>query len=262
MDIGLNSDEDMQALVRAKTAVDSLESIFGDLPENPVELALQGSDLEWVIENIPDPLVDPRLTIYDGLATAKGNLWQIFELFDPERKTTALALQTLLRAALLSAARVVYPALSNDRPEFLRRTVMVMAQEGNSLRRFYADASKFEELIDLIPPADIVENQDKRFANLGVKRREILSDSALLREVAKGVANGEIDSVPGAEVILRENYSWLFHRLSGVAHGFAWPRLVPGTDSMSGHFVSDLAAVSDLAWLAGHEVLVKAGRVS
>jgi len=38
---------------------------------------------------------------------------------------------------------------------------------------------------------------------------------------------------------LTEHFSWTFN-VSGVAHGFGWPRLVPGTQSLPGDFTSEL----------------------
>lgn len=47
-----------------------------------------------------------------------------------------------------------------------------------------------------------------------------------------------------------EHITWLFHVVSGAAHGFGWPRLVPGTSSMAGIFLPDFSLVASVAHLA------------
>jgi hypothetical protein len=49
---------------------------------------------------------------------------------------------------------------------------------------------------------------------------------------------------------LAELMTWIFHVYSGVAHGFGWPRLVPGTDSMPGLFVPEFYMVTCVAQIA------------
>ena len=52
------------------------------------------------------------------------------------------------------------------------------------------------------------------------------------------------------KTVLAEHYQWIFNIYSGVAHGFAWPRLVPGTESMPGDFSADLWATVCAAQIA------------
>lgn len=260
MDIGINGDDDYAALAQSFNAVKQLEKICDSLPPVMTDLAVEGSELAWALENVPEPLVDLRYTFYSALATARGNLWQICELFDKNQKTTPSVLQTLLRAALLSAARVAYPVLAADREQLVYRLTVVMAQEGKSLKRLYRDASNNVELLSLIPPRDIVDKQELRFSKLGLTNRDILSDSAMLEQVAMSIARLQDQYDDLNEEALKEQYSWIFHCLSGVSHGFGWTKLVPGTESMSGHFVADFFSVASLAWIAGHQLMVCAGR--
>lgn len=212
MDIGIRGDEDYQALAKAMNAVKKLSILHDALPQDMTDLAVEGSDLAWALEKIPEPLVDPRHSIYSGLATMRGNLWQIVELFSTGRKATPAALQTLLRAALLAGARVAYPMLAADRDDLLRRSTIVMAQEGKSLRRLYRDASQNTELLALLPPPEVVEKQEERFAGLGLTGSDIISDSAILNEVATsiGARSSENDGDVGS--VLKEQYSWIFNR--------------------------------------------------
>lgn len=260
MDIGIRDIGDIEALARAKIDVEEIGKLYREFPENLLELALPGSDLEWVFENMPEPAVDPRYTIDSGIATAWGSLWQIFELIQCDRLTMAPVMQTMLRAALLSAARVAYISFVDSKEECLDRVTMVLAQEGASLTRLYRDAGRFTALESLVPDPEIVAEQERRLRETGISNRKILSDSAMLRKVAVLLSEKLDDSdVRGGE-LASEHYSWIFHCMSGVSHGYGWTRLVPGTRSMSGHFVAELGSVSILARMAIHEILMRAGR--
>lgn len=74
-------------------------------------------------------------------------------------------------------------------------------------------------------------------------------------------AGGGADSASRASPeVLAEHITWIWHAYSGAAHGFGWPRLLPGTDSMAGNFVADLGLVVPVAHLA-FDVTIRRSRV-
>ena len=58
--------------------------------------------------------------------------------------------------------------------------------------------------------------------------------------------------------LLAEQVTWTWHTYSGLAHGFAWPRLLPSTTAdraMPGDYVADLGIVIATAHIAFRKTL-------
>ncbi|MEA5155413.1 hypothetical protein [Raineyella sp.] len=77
----------------------------------------------------------------------------------------------------------------------------------------------------------------------------------MLKLMANVVGQQLAEVLPDPVGMLREHMLWIFGVHSGMAHGHAWPDLVPGTGSLPGHFISDLFLIAstvqlafDLAW--------------
>jgi hypothetical protein len=127
---------------------------------------------------------------------------------------------------------------------------MVLRQEGKSLMRAYSAFEQFKQL-HLIPPADIMAAQRERNKVVQSGARTVGEEKTLL---AMATVIGEMLTANGYESPkgwpLAELMTWIFQVYSGVTHGFAWPRLVPGTDSMPGLFVPEFYMVTCVAHFA------------
>ena len=250
MDIGLDGPEDYAALQKTLAMIQVIGQLGDSLPEDPALLGEPGSDLADLMNALPEPPVDLRLSISAGLATARAALLQISGFIVDGVPTTPSVLHTLVRSALLGVGRVVYvlgPPSAEARQENAR---MVLRQEGNSLMRAYSAFEQFKQL-NLVPPADIMAAQRERNNVVQCGTGAIREEKTL---VAMATVIGEMLTANGYESPegwpLAELMTWIFHVYSGVAHGFGWPRLVPGTDSMPGLFVPEFYMVTCVAQIA------------
>lgn len=257
MDIGIRGDEDIRQLAESVKRVQIMGHLCSVVPTDVTLISQPGSELETIISEIPDPLVDPRFTLSYGLTSSYGCLHQICDLFNPQHATFPVVLQTLLRTALLGSSRIVYMLGPEDHDERLRNTTVVLAQEGASLIRAYDAFAKFEVLHHLVPPPHIISEQKARYAGIGIKRAP--GEASTLKEMAEVVARRLELSGSEFDDSLSEHVAWLFNTLSGVAHGFGWPNLVPGTESMSGHYISDFSRTTAIGVIAADLILRRGG---
>jgi len=248
MDIGLDGPEDYIALQKTRAMIQRIGQRQDSLPADLTLLGEPGSDFADLINALPEPPVDLRISVFDGLTTARAALSQISSFIFDGVLTTPSVLQTLARSALLGAGRVVY-VLGSPSPEARQDNArMVLRKEGRSLMRAYSAFEQFKHLSLLVPSADIVATQRER-NNAVQGGAEAIGEAKTLMAMATVIvemlaANGydSREGEPFAEVM-----TWIFHVYSGVAHGFGWPRLVPGSKSMPGHFLGDVYMVTCVA---------------
>lgn len=259
MEIGLSGPEDFEALARIIQTSQVIGHLRAELPSEAAALSPEGSDLAEMLEELPDPLVDIRLSIQASLRIAGDCLEQIVDFVEHLASPTTsskpakpIVLQTLARTALLASARVIFVLGSDDKGERERNAKIVLRQESKSLTRLYNEAESFQHLRALVPPQDVLDAQRAR-AELVNRSAPQFGEAKTLQEMAQLVGrllvqNGEAMDDPAA--MQGEHLSWMFNVYSGVAHGFAWPGLVPGTEDMPGHFLADLMMISGMTHLA------------
>jgi len=252
IDIGLDADGAVEHLRRQLVIVEIIDELDRQLSPDPYELAEPGSELAALAEIARDAPVNLLLSVRAGLTAARGALDQIASIVAQNLPTNAIVLQSLLRAALLGAGRVVYTLAPADLEQRQRNVRTVLRQEGRSLMQGLDSFAKFEHLMTLKPPDRYLEEQRSRNTALSDAPRPA-GEAKTLEEVARVigeelVASGFTDSaVPD---VLAEHIMWIWHAYSGAAHGFGWPRLLPGTAPMAGDFVSDLGVVVSVTHLA------------
>jgi hypothetical protein len=124
----------------------------------------------------------------------------------------------------------------------------MMRQESESLMRLYNAAEKFVLFAALVPPPDVLDPQRIR-AKAVANEAPKLGEAAALEKAAAVFAkilSAHPDYSDDMATQLSEHLSWAFNVYSGVAHGFAWPRRVPGTQSLPGHFLVELTLVASI----------------
>ena len=221
------------------------------LPSDVGSFGAPGSQILDLVEHLPDPPVDIKLSIVGSLDSARGCLAQIAVLVSDGIPTMPQVLQSLLRSALLGAGRVVFilgPADAETREANAR---VVLSQEAKSLMRAYEAFEKFKHSGALIPPDHVLRAQRERSREIESWGSPIGEEKTLLRMtdvVIKTLASRGYP--PETLPIMAEQINWIFHVYSGVSHGFGWPRLVPGSQSMPGHFLSELFLVASVAHIA------------
>lgn len=132
-----------------------------------------------------------------------------------------------------------------DQPEIREHhTRAVLNRQAGSHLSAVREFAAFEQLTALKAPAELVqylESAKKGIAGTGRGEGAIVLDMADSMAEAL-VSAGHND--PGARTHLREHLAWMWHVWSGQAHGWAWPKYVPGRDDPDhdvapGHWVTD-----------------------
>jgi len=269
VDIGLDTQEDMDQLVQILTAIGSMADLCDKLPDDPALLDQPTSDLKRLIDALPEPQVDPRLTIIQGLGLARGTLGLVRDIcLNSSPAIAPSVLPVLLRSALLGAGRVLYMLGPEDETERIANTMVVLQQEAESYHRAYTQFAEFEQFQALVPPPETVAVYERRRADLMRGGRPPGEARTLdsMAEVIGAMLAGTDSAVPQQELddlatVAREHVRWMFNIYSGVAHGFAWPLLVPHTESLPGHFIAEFTTAANVAHLAADITLRRAGIV-
>ena len=252
MDLGLDRPGAREAL---HTAVDTIaltdERASELLAVNVGDIGEPGSAIVRLLEVLPDPPVDIRITMVTAVSTSRACLGQIRAFIVDGIPTTHEVLAILCRTALLASSRLLFIVGPEDEETRRINATRILRQESDSLQRLYKLAEGFKKLIALIPPADVIEQQKRRHDQL-LSTTKKATESGLLKETAQIVgdlllASGFDDG--STQPALSEHLLWIFNNYSGVAHGFGWPRLI-STQPVPGDFIADLwitAAANQLA---------------
>ncbi len=261
MDLDLDDPHALEALRRALNVIAAIEERASDLPANPAELDQPGSDIAALVNALPDPPVDIRITMHAAVTSIHFCLAQVRQLIVDQVLTSPVVLATLSRTALISSCRLLLIVGAND--EGVRKTnaTRVLLQESESIQRCYKKAATFTHLVGLIPPPEVLDQQNRRHQHLKSVAKNI-RESDLLDEAAPIIsallqAAGQYE--PTDEARLLEQLHWVFNIYSGTTHGLGWPRLVPGSPSIAGHFPSDLWMIATVSQIAIDRLQAAAG---
>lgn len=101
-----------------------------------------GTDLHrWVHEELPEPTVDPRLTVLSALDSSIQCLTQIRRfVLDPRPTTTPMVIAALMRSSLLSGARPIF-ILGPLEPEKRRTNILLVLKTRNPIRSAFSPAA-------------------------------------------------------------------------------------------------------------------------
>lgn len=256
----------MEALLKTMTAIERIAELCDRLPDYVARLDQPNSDLARLIDALPEPQVDPRLTITHGLGLARSSLGLVREILLDNRVIGPAVLPVLLRSALLGAGRVLYMLGPQDAHKRLSNSTVVLQQEAESLYRAYTQFEGFEQFGALVPPPETISIYEGRRVSLlqgGRPRGEAEMLEGMAQVIGEMLAAADT-AVPQQEpdddsATIAEHVRWIFQTYSGVAHGFAWPSLVPGTASLPGHFIADFTTVVNIAHAAAEMTLRRAG---
>lgn len=254
MDIGVDAPEDFEELRRCLEVIKDVQHRHEAMDRTPEPLWTEDSAIARLVSELPDPPVDIRISIQAGLSATSGCLQQIAAFITDEIPTTPIVLGTLARTALLGAARIVFMLGPEHHAERLLNSGTVLRQETDSLMRLYRDAEQFTSLLAFVPPPDVLSAQRERAKPvnaLGPALGEAKTLQAASLVVVDLRARGPLrDDSPAP--MHSEHVAWTFNVYSGLAHGFGWPKLVPGTKSLPGVFTAELGLIVGVAQLAFH----------
>lgn len=258
MELGLDAPGAIEKLVEALQIIGITQEAMDRLPSDPAELGKPGTDLNrWVHDELPDPPVDPRLTIMSGLDSSIQCLGQIKRFVeDPGPTTTPMVMAALMRTALLASIRPIFMLGPLSAEERKANVLRVMRQETDSLFRCYNRNATYVELAHLVPPESVLSAQGARRGRI-LEMTQPLHETTMLTEAAGILADrvaartGDAEDLSVRRVLI-EQLLWIFNAYSGKAHGYGWPRLVAHPDDLPGHFVSDFGLLAGVSQMAVH----------
>lgn len=257
MDLGMDQPGALEHMKQALAIIDDCRQRMNSLPRDLGELGEPNTELHNLIySELPDPVVDLRLTVHASLTSSLECLEQI-KRFCQGVPTKPIVLAALMRTNLLAAARIVF-MFGPLAPEQRKTNMLqIMRQESDSVFRWYDEARSYEELSDLVPSEQVLTAQRARKARIdemttrGGEAAMLKSAAAITASLL--VARPEMRddmAVDEAEKVLREQLIWIFNVYSGKAHAYGWPRIVPHARDLPGDFSTDFFMLCSMTQLA------------
>lgn len=227
-------------------------SLIHDLCDDLVDGSrwASGTDLDRIRRDLPEVPVDLSDTFRFGATQTRDCLGLTYALITAPDAYPVSLLLTLLRPALFGAARCVYVLQPSDHATRLARALDVVRQETKSLHQAYDAVEKFRHLPWLAPSTEVLNEQRRLQKNVNSQRPP--GEGTMLVRVAESVAGGlsTHESVtPDERTRVSEGYKemilWNFNMLSGISHGYAWPRMMAEPD-----VIRELSVIASTAHLA------------
>lgn len=250
--LGRDTPEDEQIVQRVLAITDTYKALTDDLRWPGPD----GCELTRL-----DDLVESNITVTHTLISsqkaARASMLHLAWLLEGGLEPRVAVTASLSRAALVSAVRIVYvlgPVDPATREDHARR---VLRGQAVSHLRGVTAFSSFEDLVALIPPEtlkdDLTASRDALDGG-GVTDTQMIADTAAV--IARTIADSAPDHL-GEVAAKGEHLAWMWNVWSGIAHGYAWPTLVPGVQDdgqqvMPGHWVTDFGTLSSIVLLALH----------
>lgn len=254
--IGNDTDDSNEILLSALAIVGTFEDIERRIVMPPHER----SELARI-----DATVDAKIRVSHTLAvsarTSMATMRHLADLLDVGGEPRASVVATLSRAALVSTGRLIYVLGPFDADERVENARQVSRQQAGSYLAMIESARDFTEFETL--QAERVPNQDSdpfakevdRLGKGGTRDGAMLKSTAhtmaeaIARDSAHGTDNSQVQKQ------LQEHIEWMWNVWSGMAHGYAWPDLVPGERSadqhiVPGHWVGDFHQLASFTKLA------------
>lgn len=248
----------LEHMKRALAIIDDCRQRMNSLPGDFGKLGEPNTELHNLIySELPNPVVDLRLTVHASLTSSLECLEQI-KRFCQGVPTTPIVLAALMRTNLLAAARIVF-MFGPLAPEQRKTNMLqIVRQESDSVFRWYDEARTYEELGFLVPPEQVLTAQRARKARIDETTTRGGGEAAMLKSAAAITASLLVTrpemrddmAVDEAEKALREQLLWIFNVYSGKAHAYGWPRIVPHDRDLPGDFSADFFMLCSMTQLA------------
>ncbi|SMY01673.1 hypothetical protein [Brevibacterium antiquum] len=255
IDLGLDDLEVAEMLTRALSVIDGpVEDCWSEFLKEKDNT--EESELVRLYEEMPAGPIDITGVIAVGVETARSCLNQISFIIQNPVPTSPVVLQTLLRAALVGSARTLYVLLPTDPDERLERAHKVVARDTESGRQGLRQFAGFQGMRAFAAPEDLVESMTNHRKELWPKGNPpgdgkiVEGMSAVMHDALELAGVGE---ELGHE-FLTDHVTWLWNTYSGLAHGYFWPRLLPGLAEddrrIPGDFPLDLHQIATATHMA------------
>ena len=224
---------------------------------NAIERVPASTELYRLHEGLADGPLRLDQVLFSAAEASVGSLQQIARLVTDELPTSPIVFQTLMRTALVGAARVVYVLLPSDPELRSERAAALVAQDLGGGIRGLKRYVQFEGLAGARAPEELLDSFRAQRQALGPSKIET-KDGATVDDMTAAIAEALISAAPDEHTdenvaILQDEAAWLWNTYSGLAHGHAWPRFMwtlSGDRRIPGDFAMDLHHVATCAHFA------------
>ena len=248
--LGIDGPEDERQLAIALEITKTFKSLTDELRWPGPE----GSEVSRLDEAVHGD-ISVTDTLVSSQRTARATILHLSTLLEEGMEPRASVALTLSRAALLSAGRIIYILGPSDPAVRVRNAERVVRSQASSQHRALKAFGGFSQLSALQAPDGLVSTLEETLKALPAGN---ITDTEMIRTAGDIII--EILSRRGdtsTEEVLREHLEWMWNVWSGAAHGWAWPKYVPGLDDPNhdvapGNWVLDfvnLAMITHLAFV-------------
>jgi hypothetical protein len=194
-------------------------------------------------------------TVFSAATAARDALDQVSHILRNAVPTSPIALQALIRSAIVGSGRTAFALLPANPSERLKNAQLLVAQESTSYMRALDEYANFGKLLLMRPKEEertASQRQNDALRGGGRPRGDgaVMTGAAEVIGAALAVTPNYPDENPQ---LLREHAIWVWNAYSGLAHTYSWPRLMPcsGRDRrVPGDFPGDLFMVANTAHIA------------
>lgn len=244
--LGFDTDADLELLRRALEVTESYQRMLDGLRWP----AREGSELARL-----DSLIQSNITLTDTFVvsqrTAVGCVLHLAELFREGREPRVSVAVSLSRSALVSSGHILYVLRPSDPDVRLEHARQVLRRQAGSHVAAIRAFTDFDQLVGLRAPADLLPALESSRREIGGVAKP---EGSMVLDIADSMAEALVDAGyedRGDLGVLREHLAWMWHVWSGVAHGWAWPKYVPGFDDEEhdvapGHWATDYFQLTSL----------------
>lgn len=253
IDINQSDPRTAQALKLAYEAVEIINALHSAATKSPL---IPGSELHRLDAALPPGPVSFGQTIMASTSASCGALDQISRILTTNVPTSPIALQALMRAALVGTARTFYALLPTDPSDRDRNAHSLVLQDVKSCNKALPAYGSFQTFASFNPPTPLVSEAKQQEIDL-LKVAPYVGDGAIVTAMMNAFAdvldNDNEVTDPAHRRQLQEHAKVLWNTYSGAAHALFWPQLLPATSTdqrIPGDFAADLWMIATAALIA------------
>lgn len=267
IDFGLSDPEVAAHFDRALAIIEGPVSDLAQQVFGGSALPMDSEIARLTSEAVPGPL-DPTTSIMVAASAATGSLQQISTIFRDSVPSSPIVFQSLLRSALVGAARVIYVLFPLDPAERSSRVAAVLAQDASSGVKAYKEFTQLRGIEALRAPAQCLEdfkNQYDRLRESQPASRDGEIVDGMTAAIADALQADDSSNDALNRAILEDHAKLLWNTYSGLAHGYSWPRTLWGLSPdrrIPGDFTMDLYHVATCTQVALLAILNRSSTAS
>lgn len=251
MDIGLHAQEDFEEFRRLCEIIERLPETH-NVWRDRIDPLGEDTDLGAIEQDIDSPWLPITPLVNDSLVTSAEAVEQVRLLVTTNALVTPVVFRVLLRAALVSAGRVVFMLGPDDHGLRTTRSRLMLHRDLRSAERMVKDVKDFQTFTGVCVAEDFnVPLEPVASVNSSPGDGRVLQ--AMADEIERVLIR---EGYPVKAGQLREHVIWMFHLYSGHAHGHAWPRAIGEIGYAEALYLADLSVATSVVEVA-HDLAIR-----